>query len=413
MLGLSGTHTQTMRSRVLLQARAMLRAWRNPPAFPSMLQIEPTNRCNLKCVMCPHGFGPPAHLSNMSLDMFKRILDEFPLLNSVHIQGLGEPLLHPKLIDMIEYAKQRGLATAFITNLTVLNDRMAERLVRAGHDLVFVSIDSMDPAIVASLRRGASYDVLGRVLENVDRIRTVRTRLGSDKPEIEVFSIIMQHALPGLRDFVGAIKAAGIRKVCFQDLVPEGIDPEERLSNGARLVDEPISALPREEQRTALEQIRGLNDDEIEVVPPHFLEMLDSPVDYFGGIPTCLDLWERPMVAVDGTVAACCYALGIPHLHMGNIYEQSFREIWFGVRYQKLRLQHLTNRRVGPCKDCVQLYQVLEPASVERERMRQSGLQAYTNTFLGRRRYSFGRPVLREAWGFAVRRTRRFLQRSA
>jgi len=394
---------QALWQRVPIRARTVFRAWQNAPVFPKELQIEPTNQCNLKCVMCPHSVVSPPPRDRMALEVFDRVLREFDSLNSVFIQGLGEPLLHKDLCAMIEHAKQRGFETSFITNMTVMTERMAERLVEAGHDYIFASIDSLDPAIVASIRRGAPFDVLSRVLKNLDRIREVRDRLGSDKPVIEVFSILMQHALPGLPDFVRGLKALGIRKVSFQDLVA-GMDPEERLLNGRRFVDEPISGLPREQQREVLALIQGLNDDEIEVVPPHYLEMLDGPRDHFGGIATCLDLWERPMIMVDGTVKPCCHAVLHPDLDMGNIHEQSFRQIWFGTRYQELRLQHLTNRRPSLCRDCLELYQVLEPPPSGLERMKAQGMRPYPNTFLGSRSYSFGRGMGEKMRRFAARR---------
>ena len=402
MASLSEGPAQALWQRVPIRARTVFRAWQNAPVFPKELQIEPTNQCNLKCVMCPHSVVSPPPRDNMSLEVFDRVLREFDSLTSVFIQGLGEPLLHKNLCEMIEHAKQRGLETAFITNMTIVNDSMAERLVRAGHDYIFVSIDSMDPAVVASIRRGAPFDVLGRVLDNIERIREVRERLGTTKPVIEVHSILMQHAVSGLPEFVRALKAVGVRKVSFQDLVTAGMDPEERLPSGRRFAEEPISLLPREQQQEVLTLIQGLSDDEIEVVPPHFLRMLDGPQDHFGGIATCLDLWERPMVRMDGTVKPCCHSVGDPGLDMGNMREQSFREIWFGKRFQELRLQHLTNRRRGLCKDCNELYQVLEPPPSGLARMKAQRLRPYPNTFLGARPFSFGPGIGERAWGFAV-----------
>ena len=79
--------------------------------LPSYLQIEPVGQCNLRCRMCPIPFrqdgppyGPPAF---MDFGVFTGIIDQFAGLKDLHLQGLGEPMMHPRFFDMISYAKGR------------------------------------------------------------------------------------------------------------------------------------------------------------------------------------------------------------------------------------------------------------------------------------------------------------------
>lgn len=63
-------------------------------ALPRFLQLEPVGQCNLRCQMCPIQFrrdGPPAF---MALETFTRLIDQFPRLEELHLQGLGEPMMH-------------------------------------------------------------------------------------------------------------------------------------------------------------------------------------------------------------------------------------------------------------------------------------------------------------------------------
>src|SRR3954466_4835266 len=101
--------------------------------LPTYVQVEPVGQCNLRCQMCPIQFrqdgpphGPPAF---MSFETFQRILDEFPTLHELQLQGLGEPMMHPRFFDMIRYAVARGAKVGTNTNLTLLNDRRAEQCV--------------------------------------------------------------------------------------------------------------------------------------------------------------------------------------------------------------------------------------------------------------------------------------------
>jgi len=61
--------------------------------LPTFIQLEPTTKCNYKCIMCSRSSLSPSRLNrDMSLSEFKFIIDQIPSLKSVHLQGLGEPI---------------------------------------------------------------------------------------------------------------------------------------------------------------------------------------------------------------------------------------------------------------------------------------------------------------------------------
>jgi len=74
--------------------------------LPTSIQIEPVGQCNLRCQMCSIQFrqdgppyGPPAF---MDFETFVYIIDQFADLRELHLQGLGEPMMHPRFFDMVE-----------------------------------------------------------------------------------------------------------------------------------------------------------------------------------------------------------------------------------------------------------------------------------------------------------------------
>ena len=76
--------------------------------LPKYVQIEPVGQCNLRCTMCPIQFrqdgppyGPPAF---MHFRVFTTLIDQFEGLETLHLQGLGEPTMHPRFFDMVRYA---------------------------------------------------------------------------------------------------------------------------------------------------------------------------------------------------------------------------------------------------------------------------------------------------------------------
>jgi len=77
------------------------------PYMPHTAWIEPTNVCNLKCIMCPNSVIPQNNPGFMSMDLYKKIIDEGKNhFTSIVLCLAGEPFLHKQLPEMVAYAKK-------------------------------------------------------------------------------------------------------------------------------------------------------------------------------------------------------------------------------------------------------------------------------------------------------------------
>src|SRR5947209_12911461 len=169
---------------------------------PRYAQLEPVGQCNLRCQMCPIQFrrdgpphGPPAF---MKFEVFTRLIDQMPQLRDLHLQGLGEPMMHPRFADFVAYATRRGIRVTTNSNLTLLNATRAERCVTSGLDTIHVSIDGASAQVYERIRVRAR---LSRVLGNIGMIRDARERLGSALPHLRMVAVVMRqnlHELPEL-----------------------------------------------------------------------------------------------------------------------------------------------------------------------------------------------------------------------
>src|SRR3954470_23459703 len=151
--------------------------------LPSFVQIEPVGQCNLRCQMCPIQFrtdgppnGPPAF---MPFETFTRLVDQLGTMTELQLQGLGEPMMHPRFFDMVAYAAERGINVSTNSNLTLLNDRRAERCVTSGLARLHVSIDGATAETYERIRVRAHFE---RVVGNLERLLAARERLGSKFP---------------------------------------------------------------------------------------------------------------------------------------------------------------------------------------------------------------------------------------
>jgi MoaA/NifB/PqqE/SkfB family radical SAM enzyme len=115
------------------------------PIFPEYIHVEPTNACNLRCGHC-HRSSAGTYFTKqrgrMSLDLYRRIIDEIAELNSrISLDAQGEPLLHPHILEMIAYGKGNGLSVSILTNATRLTEARAERILDLKTDRVVFSFE--------------------------------------------------------------------------------------------------------------------------------------------------------------------------------------------------------------------------------------------------------------------------------
>ncbi len=130
--------------------------------YPSRLYVETTTRCNLACPMCvKQTWGRDGTEGLLAPWLFDQIVPAFPHLDALILNGIGEPVLHPRLENFISAAKERMPKAGWVgfqSNGLLINDRRAMSLVSAGTDKVCLSVDAADPRVYRALRSGGELD---------------------------------------------------------------------------------------------------------------------------------------------------------------------------------------------------------------------------------------------------------------
>lgn len=138
------------------------------------LNIEITNRCNLRCSYCPVNRSLTRPKTDLPFELFEEVLARSPTVRTLLPFQWGEPLLHPRAIDMVELATRRGIRTYLTTNGTRLDRDLRGRLLHSGLTRLTVSIDGDDATHFAT--RGAE---LAPIRENVLALKRERDALGA------------------------------------------------------------------------------------------------------------------------------------------------------------------------------------------------------------------------------------------
>lgn len=118
-----------------------------PITHLTKIYIEPTVACNLDCITCfRNAWNEPN--GRMSEETFAAIFESLKKMDpipDVYFGGIGEPLFHPRTIEWIKQVKSLGVKVEMITNATMLNEKIARKVIESGLDVLWVSLDGASP----------------------------------------------------------------------------------------------------------------------------------------------------------------------------------------------------------------------------------------------------------------------------
>jgi MoaA/NifB/PqqE/SkfB family radical SAM enzyme len=333
------------------------RAVRLDPPLPAHLQLEITSACNLSCAMCLVRYRPPVNklAGAMAPELFYRLVEQVPPLRRLTLQGLGEPLLAPHLLDMLRYAKSRRITVGFNSNATLLTRRRADELVAAGLDWLHVSLDGATAQTYEGIRDGASF---GPVVDNIAGLVAAKRAAGSQTPWIRVVFVAMRRNVAELPALVGLLADAGVNELrvqnlahTFSDADPGGSYREIRdfTAGEALWTGQDIAAA---EHAFAGARDAARRHDLLLRLPRLRADGVDAEPDG----PGCTWPWDAAYVTSAGVVQPCCMVMGDDRIALGRLDEQSFPQIWFGGPYRDFRRRLAGDEPPDVCRGCA-LYQ--------------------------------------------------------
>jgi radical SAM protein with 4Fe4S-binding SPASM domain len=323
--------------------------------LPKFLQVEPVGQCNLRCQMCAiqfrqdgPPFGPPAF---MDFDVYTRLLDQFPGLEELQLQGLGEPMMHPRFFDMIEYAVSRGIKVSTNTNATLMNARRAERCVTSGLGEIHISIDGATPATYEQIRVRARFD---RVIANVEGLVAARRRLVAATPRIRMVVVAMRRNLHELPDLVRlahhlAIDTVFVQHLCH-DFGESGLPAHYRPMRDFVDVETLERDDPERVGRSFAEARRLADELGVELRLPRTRPRLHPP-----GTPgprRCDWPWRGAYVSYQGLAMPCCMVSTPDRIHFGSMAERGAETVWNNEAYQAFRDALSTESPPEVCRSC-------------------------------------------------------------
>ncbi len=315
---------------------------------PRFVQIEPVGECNLRCRMCPVRYRE-ATAAFMPWSEYTVIVDQLPELAELHLQGLGEPMLHPRFFDMVEYAAARGVSVSVNTNLTLLTPRNAERVATCGLDALFVSVDGATAQTYEHIRVGARFDRLER---NVERLVAAARRHG--KPRIAITAVAVRDnvdELPALVELTArwGIGVLRVQHLCHdfgESTLPAQYAPMREFVGDQTLVGFDPDRVARAFAGARAAAARTGVKLRLPAVTPK-----EHPPEKPGRM-RCDWPWRGPYVSYDGTAMPCCMVATPDRAALGNVVRDGVEAVWNGEAYEDFRRRLGSSDPPEVCRSC-------------------------------------------------------------
>lgn len=298
------------------------------PEFPRFMDIELTNTCNFRCLMCPTGTHSMKRASGfMTQEVFYKILDEIrPYKTPLRFIRYGEPTLHEQLVEFIGAASEAGCMTHINTNGSKLDRQGIEDLINAGLTSIKFSFQGVDEKSFAEMRNTDFFTDLVEVIRLTHDVRGDR-----EFPYIQVSTSITYETREQVQAFREMMDG-------IADQVSVGRTVMEHLDIDA------VRLRPKE-----MEMFKRLMAEE-SVVKKH---------------PECPEVYDKLSINFDGTVTACCGDSDNLML-VGDVTKTTIKEVWDSDQLNQYRemLADMRHDELPLCRTCYD-YQGLQTPGLQ------------------------------------------------
>jgi len=297
--------------------------------LPLSITIEPTTACNLGCPECPSGlkqFTRPE--GNLKTDFYKKVIDEakhHAFYLNFYFQG--EPFINPDFLGMVSYANQQKMYTATSTNAHFLTDRKAKETVESGLSRLTISIDGTTQETYESYRKQGELD---KVLEGTKNILKWKKELKSKTPYVIFQFLVVKPNEHQIEDAKQLAEEMGVDEIRFK--TAQLYDYE----HGNELMPSIEKYARYKKKKDGTYQLKN--------------KMLNE----------CWRMWSSCVVTWDGKIVPCCFDKDAKH-QLGDLAQNSLKNIWQNEKYTGFRKALLTNRQeIDICQNCTEGTKVWE-----------------------------------------------------
>lgn len=328
------------------------------------LYIEPSSSCNLKCTMCFRKSWFDETLADMSMTVFSKIMETMPQsVESIFFGGMGEPLAHENIVEMVQCAASKVKNVSLITNATLLSPKMCEQLLAAGLNNLWVSIDSFNDQHYENIRKNSILSLIERNLVAFNEHRKIVQR----PVTLNLAFVVMKSNLSQLEYLPAFVVRYKISDVNISHVIPTDEDSLSEILYD-RILDWGIGELRASSTQIHIPLMNwrheGVTDVFKELFSASACNIVLSGQTIARKQRRCRFVDEgNAFVKHDGSVSPCMALLHssktywgkqqrtIHHHNFGNVLAQGLSTIWQSDDYQIFR-RKVRDFEFSPCFRC-------------------------------------------------------------
>lgn len=351
----------------------ILRGVRDGVAYggPYHVEIHPADRCNIECFFC--STATLRGTDELPLTRLEELIAELKECGTraIRLSGGGEPLFHRKVKDVLQAIANSGIPIEnMTTNAVLLGEEIASILIDCC-DQITVSLNTGDAGTYASMMQTPARN-FDRVLKNVRHLIAERKRRKSATPKVNLQFLVWRDNFRTIPRMYALARELDVDTIIFNGL--SFLKPEQKMSQSEiaemlRLYEE-VARIDEFRRITSIESFESdirpmlaemsarLDADRrargplarlLHLVTRRDLKLREKLAhrrrvadmrrvdrETAGLDEPCIIGWHSMLVRTSGVVAPCCILQGAP---LGNVYQQSLRDVWYGRGYTKFRAE--------------------------------------------------------------------------
>ena len=333
---------------------------------PSIVQFDITNRCNNSCLCCWNNSPLLGEASlerqrekecELPVKLVKDVIKELAAMGTRNLffAGGGEPFMHPHIMDILAFAKKNKMKIFMNTNFTLVEEKFVKEIVDLKIDLIHVSLLAGTAETYCSVHPNQTKETFYKIKEQLKYLSHLRCLKNQESPtpfpHIDLYYVIFNknyHEIDKMADLAMELKANTLEFTPI-DVISGKTDILLLNEEQKKFVVEEVI-----KQKNRIDKFNQQHGGRVTFIEQYdsFIKRMSSQKAAKGeyeentvGQRPCYVGWVFARVLANGDVNPCLKAHKIS---IGNIYKQSFKEIWNSQKEQTFRNKALKlDRRDG------------------------------------------------------------------
>lgn len=293
---------------------------------PFTIQLGLSDACNLKCVMCnvfstlsdKKTYIPVSAHRILTHDAVLKLITDLGEMRTkkINLVGYGETLIYPKLMDVIRLISHHKIKAYITTNGVLLSHELIDSFIGFRVEGLYISLNAATPETYQEIHNGAPAGCFNKIIENIKYLKEKRRILNKKKPHVCLSFVIMSINCHEVKEMVALAQDVKADQIIFREV---GITSEK--CRYLKLEDKHLVQIR--------EDIRSFKDISIKNNFFDFLQCCERKKSVQESVPCYAGFIGGTLITADGSVLPCCNC----NKSMGNIYKDSFKDIWLSRNY--------------------------------------------------------------------------------